>query len=159
MLRLFKPKLSILRKWWPKKEHLRLKFRTKTRKLKPLTSGFKRWQVSTRDKSQNWRKRSKIYATIIKNGFRDKTSKPNNGTMNVLKQRKKSTNLTFKSKMLKPKISSRKNPTKRNSQKETWKSHHLKVSCKSIEEKFASFNQRCKLKFKTLKKLTWTPKL
>lgn len=159
MLQPSKQKLSILRKWWLKKEHLRLKFRIKTRKLKPLTSGSKRWQVSTRDKLQNWRKRSKIFVTIIKNGFRDKTSKLNNGMMNVLKQRRKSTNLTSKSKMLKAKISNKKNLTKQNSQKRTWKFHHLKVICKSIEEKFASFNQRCKLKLKTLKKLTWTPKL
>lgn len=159
MLRLFKLKLSIRRKWWPKKEHLRLKFRTKTKKSRPLTLGSKRWQVSTRDKSQNWRKRSKIFAMIIKNGFRDKTSKLNNGTMNALKQRRKSTNLIFKSKMLKAKISNKKNLTKQNSQKRTWKFHHLKVIWKSIEVKSASFNQRCKLKSKILKRRTWTPKL
>lgn len=154
MLQLFKPKPLILKKWWPKKEHLKHKSKIRTNKSKLWTSESKRWQVSTRDKFLSCNKKFKKFGMTIKNGSKDKTSKLNNGTMNAPKQKKKFTSWIFSFKTLKQRTNNWNNHMSKKFHRRTWKSHHFREICRNTRPKFINFNQRFKLKLKTLKRLT-----
>jgi hypothetical protein len=89
IIKFFKLKLMMLKKWWLKKDNFKLKLIIKINKFKLLIWELKKWTVIMQDKFQNYKKKLLPLKLIIKNGLKDKIKRPNYGMKKELNLKKK----------------------------------------------------------------------
>lgn len=154
--KLYNRKLSMPKRWWPRKDNFKLRLLIKTNKSRRWIWEYKKWQVSTREKFLSWRRKFNFKRMIIRNGLNNSKDKLNHGMRREQIWRTRFTNWSWLFKTKKPKTKLNNKTTWISFHKRIWKFHHCKENSTSQKQRAPSCNQRCKSRFKTSKRHTLT---